>query len=155
MMLKIEPSNGLAIYDQVVRQVKFAIADGALREGELTPSVRELSKDLAINPNTVARAYQQLQADNVLEAVRGRGLIVKRRAVQRCRKQRQSLIQERLSEALREAIASGLSETEVRELIDQQFAALLQRQRDSKSRAADTETAGGDKSDHSSTGAEP
>ena len=118
MLLRIEPSNGLAIYDQVVRQIKFAVADGALREGELAPSVRELSKDLAINPNTVARAYQQLQADNVLDAVRGKGLIVKRRAAERCRKQRQSLIQERIEEVLREARGSGLADEEIRALVD-------------------------------------
>ena len=146
MMLKIEPSNGLAIYDQVVRQVKFAVADGTLREGELTPSVRELSKDLAINPNTVARAYQQLQADNVLEAVRGRGLIVKKRAAQRCRKQRQALIQERLADALREAIASGLSESEIRCLIDQSLREQLQQQAPGDTQA--------NESSETSTGAE-
>ena len=69
-------TNGLAIYDQVVRQIKFAVANQALRPGDLVPSVRELSKQLAINPNTVARAYRQLQDDGVLETVRGLGLQV-------------------------------------------------------------------------------
>ena len=121
MLLHIEPTNGLAIYDQVVRQVKFAIADGDLREGELTPSVRELARDLAINPNTVARAYQQLQTDNVLESVRGKGLIVKRRAAERCRKERQKLIAQRIHEVLREARHSGLADNEVREMIEQEL----------------------------------
>ena len=66
MILQIDTSNGLAIYEQVVRQLKFAVASGKLRRGELVPSVRELSKQLAINPNTVSRAYRQLQDEDVL-----------------------------------------------------------------------------------------
>ena len=61
MFLFIDAHNGLAVYEQIVRQVKFAVADGVLSAGDLAPSVRELAKDLAINPNTVARAYRQLQ----------------------------------------------------------------------------------------------
>jgi hypothetical protein len=51
----IDPHNGLAIYDQIVRQVKFAVAGGVLKSGELVPSVRELARELAINPNTIAK----------------------------------------------------------------------------------------------------
>ncbi|MCA9144036.1 MAG: GntR family transcriptional regulator, partial [Planctomycetales bacterium] len=76
MFLNINPANGIAIYDQVVRQVKFAVAQGAVKPGNLVPSVREMARELAINPNTVARAYQQLQTDGVLEQVRGMGLEV-------------------------------------------------------------------------------
>ena len=61
MILKINPSNSLAIYEQVMRQLKFAVASGKLRKGELVPSVRELAKQLAINPNTVVRAYEALE----------------------------------------------------------------------------------------------
>ena len=85
MFLHIQPSDGLAIYDQVVRQVKFAVASGAVRTGEFVPSVRELAKELAINPNTVSRAYRQLQDDGVLETVRGTGLAVAKGAAQLCR----------------------------------------------------------------------
>ena len=76
MFFTIDPSNGLAIYDQVVRQVVFAVAAGALQTGDAVPSVRELARELAINPNTVARAYRQLQDDRVLKSVRGTGLVV-------------------------------------------------------------------------------
>ena len=80
MFIQVDAHNGLAVYDQIVRQVTFAVADGAVRAGELVPSVREL----AINPNTVARAYRQLQGDGVLEAVRRTGLAVASTARQRC-----------------------------------------------------------------------
>lgn len=66
----------MAIYDQIVRPMKFAIAERTLRPGQLIPSVRVLCQHLTINPNTINRAFQQLQADGVLESLRGRGLTV-------------------------------------------------------------------------------
>ena len=76
MFLAIDPQNGVAIYEQIVRQVNFAVAAEVLVAGDLVPSVRELARQLAVNPNTVARAYRQLQSDGVLETVRGTGLAV-------------------------------------------------------------------------------
>ena len=71
MFFSIDPSNGVPIYEQVVRQIKFAVADGVLVAGQMVPSVRQLSNDLAINPNTISRAYLQLQDEKVLESLRG------------------------------------------------------------------------------------
>ena len=76
VFLQIEPDNGLAIYDQIVRQVKFAVADQVIEPGERVPSVRELARQLTVNPNTVARAYRQLQDEGILESVRGLGMQV-------------------------------------------------------------------------------
>ncbi len=117
MFLQIQTNNGLAIYDQIVRQVKFAIAHQKLRPGERVPSVRELAKMLAINPNTVARAYRQLQDDGVLETVRGLGLQVTGKALDACRAERLELIRERLSVALREAHQAGLTNDEIQQLV--------------------------------------
>jgi GntR family transcriptional regulator len=122
MFLHIDTTNGLAIYDQVVRQVKFAVAQGAIKSGNLVPSVRELARELAINPNTVARAYQQLQADGVLESVRGTGLEVTTAAVKHCRAERWKLIRGRLHQALLEARQSGIERSELRQLVDQELA---------------------------------
>jgi len=121
MFFHIDPSDGLAIYDQVVRQVIFAVAQGAVKPGNLVPSVRELARELAINPNTVARAYQQLQADGVLQAVRGMGLEVAPEAAKHCRQERQRLIQARLRGTLAEANRSGLDQDELRRLIDKEL----------------------------------
>ena len=122
MILQIDTANGLAIYEQVVRQLKFAVASGKLRRGELVPSVRELSKQLAINPNTVARAYRQLQDEEVLEAVRGLGMQIKPGAEKRCRTDRKRLIASRLETVLTEARQSGLLRDEVRKLVDRELA---------------------------------
>jgi len=125
MFFHIDPAGGLAIYDQVVRQVKFAVAGGALEPGSRVPSVRELARELAINPNTVARAYQQLQADGVLRNVRGLGLEVTQKAVKHCRAERQKLIRARLRQALNEARQSGLDGDELQQLVDAELSAVL------------------------------
>lgn len=127
MFIRIQESSGIAIYDQVVRQIKYAIADGAIREGELVPSVRELAKTLAINPNTVSRAYQQLQNDKVLENVRGTGLAVKKSAAARCKKERTSLIQLRVRDVLIEAWQSKLALDELRSLVDEELGRLTRK----------------------------
>lgn len=123
MFLHVDAHDGLAVYEQIVRQVKFAVADGALRSGELVPSVRELARELAINPNTVARAYRQLQDDSVLEPVRGTGLAVAPAARRRCQSQRTQLVTSRLQQALSEAIHSGLDTAEIQRLVQTALAA--------------------------------
>ncbi|HET6879065.1 MAG TPA: GntR family transcriptional regulator [Pirellulales bacterium] len=123
MFLSIDHQNGLAIYDQIVRQIKFAVACGALRKGELVPSVRELARELAVNPNTVARAYRELQSEGVLAPVRGTGMEVAEGAERRCRSQRLELIRARLRQVLSEAIQSQLEADELRALVEQELAA--------------------------------
>ena len=125
MFMQIDPYNGIAIYDQVVRQVKFAIAQGVLKPGSRIPSVRDVAKELALNPNTVARAYQQMQADGVLETVRGLGMEVTPAAVKHCRAERQRLIQARLRQALVEAQHSGLTGDDLRQLVETELSAVL------------------------------
>lgn len=124
MFFRIESSNGLAIYEQIVRQVKFAVAGDALKTGDLVPSVRELSRDLAVNPNTVARAYRELQSEGILAPVRGTGLEVTPHAEKHCAAERVSLIRERLRGVLLEARRSRLELPEIRALLDDEFSRL-------------------------------
>ena len=129
MFIQINPNNGLAIYDQVVRQVKFGIADGVLRKGDLVPSVREMARQLAINPNTVARAYRQLQDEKLLETVRGTGLQVTETAPRQCRRERRELIGERLGSVLAEAAQSGLDPGELSALIEREMSKVNRRRK--------------------------
>ena len=127
MFFHIDPHNGLAIYDQIVRQIKCAVAGGILKSGEMVPSVRELARELAINPNTIARAYRQLQDDRVLQAVRGTGLEVATGATERCRNDRLKLIRARLRQVLTEARQSRLEKRELRELVEKELSAVDRR----------------------------
>ena len=121
VFLQVQPDDGLAIYDQIVRQVKFAIADQVMESGELIPSVRELARQLMINPNTVSRAYRQLQDEGILEAVRGLGLRVTSGAARRCRSERVELIRRRLKQVLAEALQSGLTAEEIQSLVQKEL----------------------------------
>ncbi len=121
MFFHIDPRNGLAIYEQIARQIKFAVAGGVLRSGELVPSVRELARELAINPNTIARAYRHLQEDRVLALVRGTGLEVAAGADQRCRSERLKLLGARMRQVLNEARQSGLTPEELRALVESEL----------------------------------
>lgn len=118
MFFSIDPADDVPIYEQIVRQTKLAVADGVLVGGQMVPSVRQLASELAINPNTIARAYQQLQTDKVLEPLRGRGMIVRRDAIARCTKARNSLVADSVRQALADALAGGMSPDELRELFD-------------------------------------
>lgn len=124
MFIHIDPTSELAIYDQIVRQVKFAVADETVQSGELIPSVRELARELTVNPNTVSRAYRQLQSDGVLESVRGTGLSVAQGASKQCRAERMTLIRDRLRQVLLEAKHSRLNGESLREMIEQELAVI-------------------------------
>jgi len=76
MWFHIDPSSGTPIYRQITDQVRQAIAGGTLRPGDRLPPVRDLAVELAVNPNTIAKAYQDLERDGVIETSRGRGTYV-------------------------------------------------------------------------------
>lgn len=118
MQLVIEPNNGLPIYEQLVRQIKFAVAEGVLVPGQVIPSVRELAKQLAINPNTVARAFQQLQAEQVVHSLRGVGMAICPKAKGHCVDDRRILLAERMTTAVHEALRSGLEPQQLRDMFE-------------------------------------
>jgi GntR family transcriptional regulator len=76
MLLNVNPASGVPIYLQVESQVKHAVASGALQSGDSLPSVRKLAAELRVNPNTVARAYQDLEREGVIRTVPGGGTYV-------------------------------------------------------------------------------
>lgn len=76
MFVHVNSSSGLPLYLQIESQLKHAMAAGALKQGDSLPSVRKMASDLRINPNTVARAYQNLERDGVIRTVPGGGTYV-------------------------------------------------------------------------------
>jgi GntR family transcriptional regulator len=118
MQLSVDVDNGMPIYEQLVRQVKYAVAEGVVVPGQMIPSVRDLARQLAINPNTVQRAYQQLQSEEIIESLRGRGMAVCVGAKKQCQSDRQSLLGERLTAVIEEAVRSGLDSDRLREMFE-------------------------------------
>ncbi len=119
---RIDPKSPIPIYDQIVAQVIFRVASGSLEVGELIPSVRVLAGKLEVHPNTVARAFQELERKGVVTARRGKGMEVTAEAPALCRGERQSIVRGRIREALREAVASALTAEEVRRLVEEELA---------------------------------
>lgn len=76
-ILTIDPRSGLPIYLQIIEQVKRSVALGALLPGDQLPTVKQLALDLTINPNTVARAYRDLEHSGIIETAPGRGSFVR------------------------------------------------------------------------------
>jgi GntR family transcriptional regulator len=76
MLVHVSSSSGSPLYLQIESQLKHAIAAGALKQDDALPSVRKLAAELRINPNTVARAYQNLERDGVIRTVPGGGTYV-------------------------------------------------------------------------------
>jgi GntR family transcriptional regulator len=76
MILHVNPSSGVPVYLQIESQVKQVVAAGALKQGDALLSVRKLAAELRVNPNTVARAYQNLERDGVIRTIPGGGTYV-------------------------------------------------------------------------------
>ncbi|HEY6449556.1 MAG TPA: GntR family transcriptional regulator [Candidatus Cybelea sp.] len=118
-VLTVDSRSGVPIYLQIIEQVKRSVALGVLQAGEQLPTVKQLALDLTINPNTVARAYRDLERDSVIETAPGRGSFVRGDgALDSARSAAADVARDALSVALREAKAVGLSRAEVRELFD-------------------------------------
>ncbi|AOR23512.1 GntR family transcriptional regulator [Clostridium taeniosporum] len=75
-MIKVDPRSSTPIYEQVELRIKELILKGALNEGEKLPSVRELSSILTINPNTISKAYKELEREGIIETLRGKGTFI-------------------------------------------------------------------------------
>src|SRR4051794_25907598 len=76
MSLRLNPASGMPLYLQLIEQVKHAIETGTIRAGEQLPSVRQMAEDLVINPNTVVRAYRDLEHEGIIELKHGSGAFV-------------------------------------------------------------------------------
>jgi GntR family transcriptional regulator len=130
MLFDIHPDSPIPIFEQIVAQVIFNIASGGLEVGALIPSVRELGMRLTVHPNTVAKAFQELERLGVLTARRGRGMEVTPDALKVCQSRRRDIVGRRIREALREAVSSGLSAEEVRRLVEDEIGRSNGRRRD-------------------------
>ncbi len=116
----VDPRSGVPIYLQLIEQVKRSVAVGALTPGEQLPTVKQLALELTINPNTVARAYRDLERDAVIETSPGRGSFVRTDGAQDvATKTRDDVAGDVLNDAVREAKSLGLSRTAISALLEQ------------------------------------
>ena len=112
----LDPQSGVATYLQIVRQVKDALRLGTLDVGDQLPTVREVVADLAINPNTVAKAYRDLERERLVVARQGRGTFIASSLAPASLRYHEELRAE-LERWIVSALAAGLDEESVRALI--------------------------------------
>jgi GntR family transcriptional regulator len=103
MQIRVSPSDGIPIYLQVVNQVKYLIASGRLSAGERLPPVRRLAEQLLINPNTVARAYRELETMGALVTRQGSGVFVSDSGSPLAAGERKKILMERVDALLADA----------------------------------------------------
>ena len=121
--IRLETSDGVPIYLQIVDQIKRSVAVGRLKPEDPLPSVRQLALDLTINPNTVARAYLELEHEGVIYKRQGQGTYVSPQALDASRRERIRVVAGLLEKAVVEAVNSGLSASE----IDEAYRTLVRR----------------------------
>jgi GntR family transcriptional regulator len=116
MLFPPSPSSGVPAYRQLNDQIRHAIETGALRPGEQLPGTRKVAEDLVMNPNTVAKAYQELEHQGVIEMRKGLGAFVARDG-----RKGGALVQKAqpvLRAAMERMVEIGLSEEQVRRLFE-------------------------------------
>jgi GntR family transcriptional regulator len=117
-VLTVDARSGVPIYLQIIEQIKRSVALGVLQTGEQLPTVKQLALDLTINPNTVAKAYRDLERDQVIETAAGRGSFVRGGGAIEAKAAVGDVARVAIDAAIREAKSLGLSRGDVSELIN-------------------------------------
>ena len=103
MQMHLTDSDGIPYYQQIVSQTKYLVASGRLEPGEQLPSVRKLAEQLLVNPNTVARAYRELESSGVVTSRRGAGVFIAEGQSPLARREKTRILTERIDALLAEA----------------------------------------------------
>lgn len=106
---------------QIINQVKRAAATGLMKPGDQLPSVRELAVELTVNPNTIAKAYQELERDGIIKTLRGIGTFIAEKEVKLAHEERIRVMTSAIDKVLVEAHHLGFSEEEVRNLLEERI----------------------------------
>lgn len=126
MFISVDPSGDVPIFRQIVQQIKTAVAMGRLQPEDPLPSVRQLAVELAVNPNTVARAYLDLEVEGVIHKRQGAGTFVSSQGVRVSKGERRRVLTELMEKAVVEGVNLGLDEVELREAFERVLEKIVQ-----------------------------
>ena len=138
MEIKIDPADGVPIYRQIVNQIRYAVASGLLEPGEELPTIRALALTLKVTPNTVVKAYEELEAAGVLQKRHGSGTFVSGERTKLADRERRRIIEQRIDGLLTEAHHLGFSLEELLKLIHRRRALMASNRTDDKTKDAST-----------------
>jgi GntR family transcriptional regulator len=122
--IHITANDGVPIYLQVVNQIKYLVAAGRLAPGEELPPIRTLAEQLVVNPNTIARAYRELEIAGIVEKRRTAGTYVSEQGSPLARRERLKILSDRIDQLLAEAGTMGVSLDEVIKLLQQRHSVI-------------------------------
>jgi len=122
LIFRLNHASGIPLYLQLMEQVKHAIETGALRAGEQLPAIRKLAEDLVMNPNTVVRAYRELEHEGIIEVRHGSGAYISESEAGRIKLIRRG--QALMQTTLEKLTSLGLSEPEIRRVVENELAVL-------------------------------
>ncbi len=126
MFISVDPSSDVPIFRQIAQQIKTAIAMGRLQPEDPLPSVRQLAVELAVNPNTVAHAYLDLEVEGVINKRQGAGTFVSNQGVRVSKNERRRVLDELMEKAVVEGVNLGLDERELREAFERVLEKIVQ-----------------------------
>ena len=129
MLIRIDPQSPEPIFEQVVFQVKGLVARGDLRDGDRLPSVRELAKQIAINPNTVIRAYESLERNGLIVKRQGAGCFITANGTTLNDHERSRQLHELMGRTVTEAFHLGFEAEQIRRAMEEGLSALRFRKR--------------------------
>ena len=119
MKIQLDVKSGVPFYRQVIDQVKSAIATGRLEPGDRLPTVRQLAVDLSVNPNTVSRAYTELELTGLVETHMGSGTFIGQKKVEQDEVERRRILDEISQEFLSRASSHGFTLDDILENLEQ------------------------------------
>lgn len=121
MLSKVDLRSTVAVYLQIENHVQFAIASGKLQDDDQLPAVRELSDRLEVNPNTVAKAYRDLEVMGLVYSRQGMGVYIKKGIQAKCRKECYRRTIKRMCEVVSEGKASGMVSKDIVEIVQKSY----------------------------------
>ena len=124
MQIHISPHDGVPIYQQIVQQIKYLVASGRRATGEELPAIRVLAEQLIVNPNTVARAYRELESAGIVEKRRTAGTYVSDQGSPLAKRERVKILTGRIDAMLAEAQHMDVALEEVVKLVQQRHATM-------------------------------
>lgn len=116
MKIVIKPQGTMAIYEQIVNQLKNAIVTGELKAGEALPSIRMLASDLQVSVITTKRSYEELEKEGLIRSVAGKGFYVCEYNKDYLKEKQLMMLEQRFSEVIEECKSAGLTSEEIMEM---------------------------------------
>ncbi|MGD6816963.1 GntR family transcriptional regulator [Metabacillus sp. 113a] len=118
-MIQIDPRSSTPIYEQVVQSMKELCLKGALKPGDKLPSVRELATIIIANPNTVSKAYKELEREGIIETLRGRGTFVSENVKIKLDEGKTEMLKEQLKTLIIDAAYAGIDVSQLHDWLDE------------------------------------